>query len=333
MTPQVIDRLVRRPAKDPQDPPLSAPRAVGISVARAAQQALGLSVRVGAIAEEDGDLDALVDGLDDALLILSIARADGGTGMMACNADLVAAALEALTTGRIGAAPQPARAVTNTDALLIRPWFTQILEDLAQTCDGSEMEGWSAACTVGARYETVRAVEFALQDCTYRILRIEISDGTESRRPELIVALPRKDATVRDTPQDDTDNWATCLSDCVMGAPLALDAVLGQVRMSLAQLTGLEVGDSVPLTVKGLDGIALTASDGFVVARGRLGQLDGRIAVRVDLEEEHLERDMDAYPRPGAHRITTVEQELQSEAEAPSLAEEEFVPQAFAQEA
>ena len=314
MTPQLRDRMVRRSGAPTQDPPLTASRAIGLCIARASQEVLGLTIAVDDIVEEDCDLGRVIDQLTDDHLMATVVREGKGIGLMACDADLVAAALEAFTTGRVSAAPRLARRVTNTDAALLRPWFTRMLQDMARVCEGTALDGWSTGCTAEARLENRRAAEFALPDVPFRVARLSLSDKVTDRALSLVVALPRQDVDVEAPPKGPDADWTDRLRGTVMEAPLALDAVLGRVTLSLARLTDLGVGDTVPLPIRGLGAVALTAADGTVVARGRLGQLDGQIAVRIALDPPEPVADLGDYPRPAPVRLTRVEEALTEQA-------------------
>ena len=283
MTASLFDRLLRKPVTAAPAEPLSARRAVRVSVARAAVRTLDLALDVGEIAEEVRDLDGLTDGMTPAMLTFAVRREGEPAGIVACSVSLVAAALETLTTGAVLADPPDPRPVTSTDAALVRPWFEALLTDLVETADGNALDGWSAGCTLGARVTDPRTLTLSHPDVDYRLLDIAIGDRVTDRDHRLLLALPlpiaeRPAAPAHPAPAED---WSDRLDRAVMGAQYRLDAVLTRRTVSLAQLTQWQVGDLLPLGTTGFDAIALTAQNGRVLATGRLGQLDGRIAVRI----------------------------------------------------
>ena len=283
MTASLYERLLRKPAPAAVAEPLTARRAVRVSVARAAVRALDLVLDVGEVGVDGRDLDTLTGAFDPQMLVFALRQGDAPRGVLACSASLVAAAVETLTTGAVLPAPPEPRPVTSTDAALVRPWFEAFLTDLVETAAGTSLDGWCDGCTLGARVTDPRTLTLSHPDLDYRLLDIALGDRVTDRAHRLLLALPQpvsaKPATPPPTPA--AEDWGARLEQTVMGARYRLDAVLTRQSISLARLTSLEEGDLLPLGATGFDAVALTAQNGRVLATGRLGQLDGRIAVRI----------------------------------------------------
>lgn len=76
------------------------------------------------------------------------------------------------------------------------------------------------------------------------------------------------------------DLWSTHLATEIWQAEIEAQAVLHQTRMPLGRVLDLAVGDTLMLEVKPSDLIEVR-SGALVLTRGRIGRVDGRIAVQV----------------------------------------------------
>ncbi len=299
----VLHRMTRRQQPDAPDVPLTASRAVRLAVARAAQVSAGLVVTVGSVGEQALSLDVLLAELGDHLLLISLTRDGSVVGVLACDAGLVAATIEVMTTGRVSAAPPDIRPVTRTEGTLAMPLLRQVLDELEETTVRTALDGWTQNTGLGTRFDSVRAVGFALPDQTYRLIRLLLDCGAADRQGELLIALPLQPSalghsatppTRRATPAD----WHSQFQAAVMAAPARLDAVLHRMKLPLATLTDLKVGQCLPLLGCTVGMVRLEDVGGRTVARGRLGQIAGQIAVRVQNAEVIPMTDMADTMRP-----------------------------------
>ena len=71
-----------------------------------------------------------------------------------------------------------------------------------------------------------------------------------------------------------------------MTAPVMLDAVLERLQLPLAQVTALKPGMTLAVPTAAINRTELVAARGYVVARVRLGQVNGFRAVRLVTGEE-----------------------------------------------
>jgi flagellar motor switch protein FliM len=76
------------------------------------------------------------------------------------------------------------------------------------------------------------------------------------------------------------DLWSAHLATEIWQAEIEAEAVLHQTRMSLGRVLDLAVGDTLMLEVKPSD-LVEVRSGALVLTRGRIGRVDGRIAVQV----------------------------------------------------
>lgn len=303
----VLHRMTQRQQPDAPDVPLTASRAVRLALARAAQTSIGMTVTVGSVGEQALFLDPLLEECNDDMLLLALTRDGGICGLMACDAALVSAMIEVMTTGKITDTVPDNRRVTRTEGTLVQPILRAILDELDETTARTSLDSWTRFVGIGPRFETCRAASFALSERIYRLMRITLDCGAPDRQGTLLLALPLQASAqplmpvaVADVPVAD---WHSQFRAAVMAAPARLDAVLHRMKVPLSTMTALEVGDCLPLTGCTVGMVRLVDPNGRTVARGRLGQIAGQIAVRIqDAADVIPMTDMDQAANDGMDR-------------------------------
>ena len=285
----VLHRMTQRQQADAPDVPLTASRAVRLALARAAQTSTGMKLTVGSVAEQILPLDPLLDEHDDDLLLMALTRDGAICGLIACDAGLVSAAIEVMTTGKIGATAPDTGRVTRTEGTLVQPLLRAMLDELEETTARTALDGWTRLVGLGQRFENCRAAGFALSDRSYRLMRMSLDCGAPERQGTLMLALPVQAAAQPLMPvaaADPVVDWQGQFRATVLAAPARLDAVLHRMKVPLATMTALEVGQCLPLTGCTVGMVRLVDPAGRTVARGRLGQIAGQIAVRIQAEAD-----------------------------------------------
>lgn len=308
----VLHRMAQVAPTPKADVPLTASRAIRLAITRSAERRIGMAVSVGSLAEDLCPLDDLLTRLDDRSLLMAVRTTDGVIGVAAASPELVAASVEVQTTGHISNRPAAERALTAADAAMVVPFFTGFLEELQNPECQAAIGGWGAEVTLADRIGDAREVGFVLADGTYRLIALTLDLGGGERQGELMLALPAMDVprpVCRPQQPSDAD-WKTELKEAVLAAPARLDAVLHRFRTPLAQATCFEVGQVIPLTGCSVSAVQLVAGQGTVVARGRLGQVAGQIAVRIEAPATLTLDDMPAAPAHTAIKAVPDESDL-----------------------
>ena len=306
----VLQRMTRRQQPDAPDVPLTASRAVRLAVARAAQTSAGLKLTVGSVAEQALPLDPLLEECNDDLLLVALTRDGAACGLIACDSGFVSALIEVMTTGRVSAAVVEDRRVTRTEGALVQPVLRAILDELDETTARTALDGWTRLVGLGQRFETCRAAGFALSDRTYRLMRITVDCGAPDRQGTVLLALPLQASALPQAqisaPEVPAVDWQREFRAAVMAAPARLDAVLHRMKVPLATLNRLDVGQTLPLLGCTVGMVRLVDPGGRTVARGRLGQIAGQIAVRIQAEADVLPMtDMAGADTAPARRLRT----------------------------
>ncbi|WP_420859998.1 FliM/FliN family flagellar motor switch protein [Marivivens marinus] len=287
----VLHRMARRRGDEgeppAQSPPPSSGRVLRVGMAKASEAALGLPLAVTSVTDEEQTLDALVEGLDEEGLILGIEEGGSVLGVAVLDTDILSAAVEMQTIGKLNNAKPTPRPVTNTDAAMVRPLVQALLDTLAVVGSGTPVAEWAAGYKVGGRLPAARAIPLVLGDQDYRVCRLPCDLGVADRQGEVVLALPVQRGPVPDDAPAVAENaqsggWAEVFEAAVLSAPASLDAVLFRARMPLYSLEDLRVGQVLPLTGTSVANVQVVAPGGAAVGTARLGQAAGMRAIRLE---------------------------------------------------
>lgn len=283
VNPSVMQRMIGARAPKSPEVPVTASRAMRLAITRAAERQVGLQLTVESVAEESLALDGLQGGLTDELLLLKLLDADGVQGVVALDRELIAAIVEVQTTGQVSSIKPDPREVTVADLMFVQPVLDGLFEQLIETTRDTVLGGWTAGVLHGGRFDDVRAIGLALAHVSYRMIRLSLDLGAGDRRGELVLALPSGEvAQVEKAETQPREDWAAQMRETVMESPAALTAELHRFQLPLGVANNLQVGQILPLSGCTVSSVRLVAPDGTRVARAKLGQVSGHIAVRLE---------------------------------------------------
>ena len=209
--------------------------------------------------------------------------ADGLKGVITLDRELIAAVVEVQTTGQVATTVPDARPVTLADLMFVQPLLNGLFAQLLETTQNTVLDGWTTGITHADRFEDVRAIGLALEHVNYRVMRLSLDLGAGDRHGELTLALPSgEEAKPEPTPSKPHDDWAGQLRETVMLSPAALTAELHRFRLPIGVANNLKVGQILPLPGCTVSSVRLVGPDGVRVARAKLGQVAGHIAVRLE---------------------------------------------------
>ncbi|WP_168771095.1 FliM/FliN family flagellar motor C-terminal domain-containing protein [Palleronia sediminis] len=217
---------------------------------------------------EAGDLALLLDGPD-------------GYGAAIVPRGVLAGLIERQTLGRLLSRPVPDRAVTAVDAALVADPFDGVLA--AQETLAAELSG--AGIAAGFRYAAPVAdpqtLPLSLADAPHDLWRFDLALGEGTARSGVVRLILPRPAPAPAAASSAASHWAGRLEARVLDGRIALDAVLYRTEMEVARLRALAVGDTIRLTRRDLDGVAICAAGGVQVATARLGRAGGVKAVKI----------------------------------------------------
>lgn len=269
----VLHRMLRR---SPDASVGSPDRALRLAVVRAFDRMFGVSVSVDVTVTEV-DVDDLAVSLSDGVII----GLDRGiaVGLMACDPPFVAALTHIQTIGRVVDRDPIPRRVTATDRALCLPFFGACFQDLSGGLMDTNLADWLAATTLGTPIAGPRQVPMTLPAMTYRVIRFAVSFADAARSAHLLIAMP---PAPKPEAKGASSQWTKDMQRSVLETHAHLNGVLARLSLPLSQVEGLSVGGIVPLYGATVGSVRLEGPDGTCVAMGRLGQMAGQRAVRIE---------------------------------------------------
>lgn len=262
-------------------------KAFRIGLAKAAQAVPPFRVDIAGLTEEPRSLAELLEMLPDQALLAIIEGPGGVLGLVAFDQSLLSALIEAMTTGRIGAAAPEPRRPTRTDAAMAAGLIDRILQAFEAELVDAQDRAWAGGFRYASYLESARPLELLLEDKPHRLFQADLRLGTGERKGRLLAAMPAHPhpvATAADRAVADGDaatHGTSVEEPAAMIVPVELVAVLDRLELPLSEVLKLEPGMTLPLPGAAIDAIGLEGSDGRQVSQGKLGQNRGSRAVRL----------------------------------------------------
>lgn len=259
---------------------MSPSKALRLALAKVSANMFGLAVTVTTVQQvklPNKDIQAQTG--DDGLLLLLDGEA-GARGAAKVDCQFLTALIEVQTTGKVRQGEAQDRPFTRTDAAIVAPLLDAVLarydSQLADAMPGYEKDNFR----FGDMIEDARSLALALEspDFDFYRLTLDIDDGAKTG--VLTLLLPHRDiAPETEKPGKVQQENTASLAKNALEAPVAIDAVLARIKMPLKDICELAPGMILPLEATCLKDAQLVATDGQVVARVRLGQMNGMRAV------------------------------------------------------
>lgn len=281
---------------------MSLPKALRLSVARVAENVLGMAIVVIGVRMEKCDCDGLDAVFQPPALLMLLDGPSRRRAAVAIDPVLVGGLIQQQTMGTVlpdaGDNPRP---LTDTDAAICAPFLDALLERAAALPETEAERQLLQGFRFGARADDRRLLLMALEDPQYQVvhLTVDIAEGKRQGHITLCMPLPVSAATPERTQDshsgragDGPGRAARSLNETVLGLHIDLNIALARVSMPLSAVGALKVGDTVDLGVTPFDQSHVLTMAGRAVGRGSLGQLNGLRAVQM-----HHQNVMAAGPR------------------------------------
>lgn len=277
-----------------------ADRAWRIGLARAARDLMKLTLDVRHLTVERRSLAELAELVPDRALIAILDGPSEGLGAIAISQPILSGLIEAQTIGRIRGPDHVPRKPTRTDGAMVVTLIDAALTGMEQALAEEADLVWAGGFRYASFLDDPRPLTLLLEDAPLRLLRAEVALAGGVRVGELLLALPAEGRGQRPAVSnaiappsaDHGPVFSQALGERVNGAQVRVEAVLGRLTLSLAQVMALSEGMILPIQDAALDRISLEGLDGRHVADGKLGQNRGMRAVRLI--------DKSAMPEAGA---------------------------------
>lgn len=286
---------------------MSPSKALRLALAKVSANMFGLAVTVTTVQQVKlANKDIQAEAGDDGLLLLLDGVA-GARGAAKVDCQFLTALIEVQTTGSVRRTEAEDRPVTRTDAAIAAPLLDAVLarydDQLADALPGFQKENYR----FGDMIDDARSLALALEAPDFDLYRLTLDIDDGAKTGVLTLLLPHRKIP-RDTEKtgEAHKGGSASLAKNALEAPVAIDAVLTRVKMPLKEICELAPGMVLPLDATCLKDAELVASDGQIIARVSLGQMNGMRAVMcvapLTAEPETV-ADADVTP-PKPERIT-----------------------------
>ena len=256
-----------------------------MSLARAADQAFKLALRVGGIRQSRLDLADVVEQLEEEWALFPLLHDDGSVGVMCVDPSSNIAFVEQQTMGRVAASGDDARKLTRTDKALALPFLERFLRLFDEALDGAPTAYWTRGYRAEDAVETRHLMVLLLDASEYRGFEMKSDVEPVGRTGTIRFFLPIKEP-VRAAPRQgkkakqNEQNEKPKLRNAALAAMVEMDAVMCKVTMPLSELSALQPGQLLNLPQNASRQAKLQDKKGQTSLPVQLGQLHGMRAVR-----------------------------------------------------
>lgn len=245
---------------------------------RDADELLGLDLSVGPVVLGEAAKSALVAEISPHDLVYPMEAEHGARGLCRMSPGLIAGLIEFQMSGRISATERSPRTATRTDGLLCGDIVDHWLETAGRVA--GEVALTASLPTAGFRRRgkvlDQRNADLWLEPIGFRTLSVELTLGG-TKTGTLVFATPSP--TQAALPGG---KYAEGIRRHLPDLPVEMRVVLARMPLAMSRARKLAVGDVIDVPLDSLSNVRLEGTSGHLIAAGRLGQLSGRKAVRLD---------------------------------------------------
>ena len=277
--------IIHRKAKGGRDEfdarVMSPVKALRLALAKVADKMFGLALTVTTVEQvklPHKNIRAEV-GEDGILLLLD--GLAGARGAVKVDIQFLTTLIEIQTTGTVRRSPAEPRPVTRTDAAIVQPLLDKVLHHYDKQMSEAYPEHLEQNFRFGDMIEEARLLSLALEAPEYDLYRLTIDLGEGAKTGVLKLFLPHRKTEPADDPKGERKTHGSGnLEKNALEAQVAMDAILTRKRMPLNEVCTFAPGTVIPIDIECLSKAELVANGGQVVAKVRMGQMNGMRAVR-----------------------------------------------------
>ena len=293
-------------ARAPDPPPALTPRtperAIASAIGRAADRTHGLPLFFDKVDTGHAVLAELAEILPERALISVVEGPGDALGVVAICPGLLTSVIEMQAVGRISARPPSARRPTRTDGAICADFLNACLAEIGAELTGQPGFNGLADYRYASFVDDPRPLELMLDDVPFRRISLTLRAGPVGQRDgQMLLLLPAAPTAAALTAQDMAQNDGAMVPDAVSlppegvlaaavhAAPITLHGVLCRRLISLGELRALTPGALIALPHDALGGATLETATGQPLLRGKLGELAGRHAIRLQPSQQSAE--------------------------------------------
>lgn len=257
---------------------MSAGKALRRALARSADVLWDLALVAQSVEIDVLDQDGVVDALAAGDLLVVLDGPDNVLGLAAIDREVLTALVEVQTIQQVTQVPVDDRTLTATDAAMAAPFMDDVLKRFAANLDDNPLRAGLEGFRFGAMLEDKRAAANLLNAPAYQSFRTSVDLALGRRKGRIGFFLPQQASS----PSQPTRSEPGRYEQTMKFLPVAIEATLARIALPLGTIEGLKPGDLLPLTPSVIDNVELRAGRSSVVAKGRIGQMNGMRAVRLN---------------------------------------------------
>ena len=262
-----------RPSADPTLAPIE--DALRVSMPRVSEELLGMELSLVSASLNARDLKGVVEDIGEFDLVTLLVKDGFPSGICMFDAAALASLIEVQTTGRVSRSDAATRKPTATDVLMISDILDRWISSgeaefsLRQATDMLPFQGYRH----GPMLPDARAVELTLDPAPYQTMRLGLEFGGGARHGNITLVTPVSDCSSVALSCD--------FEPHLLKLPAVMEAVLTRLSVPLSQILDFKKGDLFPVPMSSVANMTLETPQGDTVAIARLGQLNGKRAVRL----------------------------------------------------
>lgn len=260
----------------------SAAAALRIGLARAADDLFDLGLSVIGLSQARATRDELEKHLKNERLLILLDGPEGQLGVATVDRAFLVALIQQQTMGRLTGTPPDDRPFTGTDASLTAPLIDETIQRAAELSDRPADVRCLSGFRFGARTEDVRSVTLAVDADRFRVFDLTVEFGEGPQQGALCLILPEPPKQVSVAPDGRAADTGPNMAEAAELARADLMAVICTMKIALTDLSTMKPGDILPLKQDHMDRTDLVTISGQGVASGRLGQIGGMRALRLN---------------------------------------------------
>ena len=248
---------------------------------RDADDLLKLDLTVTSVIQGQQDKAALLAAIETTDLIYLLEGASGARGICKVSPGLLAALTEVQMSGRVSSSPPAERTPTRTDGIVAGDIIDRWMASAVQAGEDESLS--SALPIIGFKRANVvlnkRNTDLSIDPLIFRTMTIEVSLGNQAKTGTLSFAVPETSHVKAGETSTAAAQMRRHIPDMV--APLRV--VLARLPVGVERVRNLSQGDLLDVPIESLLNVRLEGMDGRMIAPARLGQLDGKKAVRLSM--------------------------------------------------
>ncbi|SPF81556.1 FliM/FliN family flagellar motor switch protein [Pseudoprimorskyibacter insulae] len=260
-------------------------RALRRSLSRAADRLWDLPLVTQGMRADTVDQESCLEALNSDELMLLLEGPQGALGLATLSRAVVMGLVEVQTIGLVTPIPPDDRPYTPTDAAMVAPLIDETLAGLEAILhaapEGSALTGFR----FGAMLDDVRTAGLTLEAPEFAEFLVEV-DLMGGKAGTVRFFFPQSE--ICEDPAPGRSDPAPH-QEALETVPAAVDVVLPALRLPLSQIRSLKAGQRLVLSGDAVTQAWLVAGRKHRITKGRLGQMNGCLAFRVETGENRPE--------------------------------------------